>query len=156
MKIDRPLQRLLKALALSFSAGVLALGPALTSAEAARLLEELQWRYRPLFIFAPHPEAPPYRELQQAIERLRGAIEEREMALIEVFDNGVRWRQRRFQPEVAHELRQRFGVAAGEFQLLLVGKDGGVKARKSSGEALAELFALIDTMPMRRQEMRRQ
>jgi hypothetical protein len=43
----------------------------------------------------------------------------------------------------------------GRFAVLLVGKDGGVKFR-SEGLVLArDLFALIDTMPMRRQETKR-
>ncbi|MEM9257482.1 MAG: DUF4174 domain-containing protein [Pseudomonadota bacterium] len=36
--------------------------------------------------------------------------------------------------------------------VLLIGKDGGVKARASTLETL-DLFSLIDAMPMRRQEM---
>ncbi len=36
--------------------------------------------------------------------------------------------------------------------VVLIGKDGGVKKRASSLQ-LQELFDLIDTMPMRRQEM---
>ncbi len=37
-------------------------------------------------------------------------------------------------------------------EVVLIGKDGGVKRRASSLQ-LQELFDLIDTMPMRRQEM---
>jgi Domain of unknown function (DUF4174) len=40
------------------------------------------------------------------------------------------------------------------FTALLIGKDGTVKWRKQRPADPAELFALIDTMPMRRQEMK--
>ncbi len=40
----------------------------------------------------------------------------------------------------------------GEFELVLVGKDGGVKARASTPEALSEFLVAIDGMPMRRAE----
>lgn len=47
------------------------------------------------------------------------------------------------------------GKAAGGFTVRLVGKDGGVKFSSASPVRAEELFALIDTMPMRRQEMKR-
>jgi hypothetical protein len=47
------------------------------------------------------------------------------------------------------------GAQAGGFAVLLIGKDGGVKFRATRPVAAEELFALIDTMPMRRQEMKR-
>jgi hypothetical protein len=53
-------------------------------------------------------------------------------------------------------LRRRFQLEGAEPRVVLVGKDGGVK-RRLAGERLdlRALFALIDTMPMRREEMRR-
>jgi hypothetical protein len=35
-----------------------------------------------------------------------------------------------------------------------IGKDGGVKLRSAEPVAAGDFFALIDTMPMRRREMR--
>ncbi|MEM7620524.1 MAG: DUF4174 domain-containing protein [Pseudomonadota bacterium] len=37
---------------------------------------------------------------------------------------------------------------------MLLGKDGGEKLRKARRVTADELFALIDAMPMRQQEMR--
>lgn len=42
------------------------------------------------------------------------------------------------------------------FEILLIGLDGGVKLRKDEFVPCRELFTLIDGMPMRRAEMRRQ
>jgi hypothetical protein len=42
----------------------------------------------------------------------------------------------------------------GTFTVHLVGKDGGVKLRREGPLALDELFAVIDAMPMRREERR--
>ena len=36
---------------------------------------------------------------------------------------------------------------------MLIGKDGGVKLRQEEPISVADLFALIDSMPMRKQEM---
>lgn len=40
------------------------------------------------------------------------------------------------------------------FQVLLIGKDGGVKLRRTAPVAASEITTLIDSMPMRRREMR--
>jgi hypothetical protein len=40
------------------------------------------------------------------------------------------------------------------FEVILIGKDGGVKLRAKTPISIQELFSLIDAMPMRRQELR--
>jgi hypothetical protein len=51
-------------------------------------------------------------------------------------------------------VRRRLGLQGRGAQLVLIGKDGGIKARQSEGVFdLERLFALIDSMPMRRAEM---
>lgn len=42
------------------------------------------------------------------------------------------------------------------FEIILIGLDGGIKLRQNEYLSLAELYALIDGMPMRRAELRRQ
>jgi hypothetical protein len=54
----------------------------------------------------------------------------------------------------ADELRDAYADSASGFQVVLVGKDGGVKLRSAEPIAADDFFALIDTMPMRRREMR--
>lgn len=49
-------------------------------------------------------------------------------------------------------IETRFGAPA--FAVSLIGKDGGEKLRRSTPLAPEELFALVDAMPMRREEMR--
>ena len=59
-------------------------------------------------------------------------------------------------PEAARRMRPELGVAPrAAFEVLLVGKDGGVKLRRTDPVAPSDIIALIDTMPMRRSEMRR-
>ncbi len=49
-------------------------------------------------------------------------------------------------------IETRFGAPA--FSVVLIGKDGGEKLRRQAPLAPAELFAIVDAMPMRREEMR--
>ena len=51
-------------------------------------------------------------------------------------------------------LRERYRVPVEEFRLLLIGKDGAVKRSEADAVALEEVFAQVDSMPMRRREMR--
>jgi hypothetical protein len=51
-------------------------------------------------------------------------------------------------------LRKRLSVPSGRFTVILIGKDGGEKIRQGSSVDLKEIFAIIDAMPMRQQEMR--
>lgn len=57
-------------------------------------------------------------------------------------------------PGEVRALQQRFTVPSGTFTLVLVGKDGGVKMTEARPVPLAEIFALLDSMPMRQQERR--
>jgi hypothetical protein len=52
-------------------------------------------------------------------------------------------------------VRRRLGLHGPIAQLVLIGKDGGVKTRQSGAVDLPGLFALIDSMPMRRVEAQR-
>lgn len=49
-----------------------------------------------------------------------------------------------------------YKVGKDEFNVILIGKDGGEKLRSEELIPPEKIFELIDTMPMRRAEMRRQ
>ena len=55
----------------------------------------------------------------------------------------------------ASAVRERLSLPPDRFELALVGKDGGVALRQRCAVTLAELFARIDAMPMRRAELRK-
>jgi len=58
--------------------------------------------------------------------------------------------------EAIRDLRRRLAIPETGNTFVLIGKDGGVKARQTDSLNLGRLFSLIDAMPMRREEMRRQ
>jgi hypothetical protein len=59
-------------------------------------------------------------------------------------------------PEAARRARPDLGVRSNvDFEVLLVGKDGRVKLRRDKPVVASEFAALIDTMPMRQNEMRK-
>jgi hypothetical protein len=88
----------------------------------------------------------------------RDAIADRDMTAIAVVGDHIKSIYGDVPADTnAKALRARYQVEAGSsFTALLIGKDGGVKWREQRPADPSELFALIDTMPMRRQEMSRQ
>lgn len=84
---------------------------------------------RVLVIDTPAPEAEPYRAQAGALLPAWDGLLERDLRIV-----------------------TRSGAAA--FRVLLVGKDGGVKLDSDAPVTPAELFTLIDAMPMRKAELR--
>ena len=99
---------------------------------------------RRLVIVVGQPNDTRVSQQHAALERDAAALRERDVVV------------QTLTPEAARHERPELGVTTrATFQVLLVGKDGGVKLRRDTPVALAEITALIDTMPMRQSEMRR-
>ena len=52
------------------------------------------------------------------------------------------------------ELFKKYKSAKTNFEIILIGLDGGIKLRQQELLTTRDLFAIIDGMPMRRAEMR--
>ena len=119
-------------------------------------LGAFRWKHRLLLVFAPTPNDTAYQNLKQQIHRRQQDFDERDMLLIEVLAEGSsRVGADALSPASATGLREQFGISRAQFSVFLIGKDGGVKLRTEQPSTLAEIFALIDTMPMRRREMQK-
>jgi len=79
----------------------------------------------------------------------------RDMVVLAVTGNEVATVLGHGQSLTAEQLRSRYNISGGGFRSVLVGKDGSVKLFESEPVSAKRLFELIDSMPMRRQEMRR-
>ena len=53
-------------------------------------------------------------------------------------------------------LLKKYNITQPQFTFLLIGKDGGIRLRSSKVIPKEQLFALIDAMPMRQDEIKRQ
>ncbi len=97
------------------------------------------------------------------LQRLKGDIDEsidefeaRDMVLVTLLDSGVASAgERELARAEVETMRNAVGVSDDSFSVVLVGKDGGVKLKSDDPTSLNDIYALIDQMPMRRQEMRR-
>ena len=131
-----------------FVAALLVLGPAMASPDP---LDAYRWRARILLLMAPDRADP---QLADQLGRLRAAeagVRERQLVVLTALPDGTV--HEAGGAEVGH-LSQRLRRGEG-FQAVLIGKDGGEKARWTAPVDPQAVFADIDQMPMRRSEMGR-
>jgi hypothetical protein len=104
---------------------------------------------RPLYVFAPSADDPRLARQRAIVAGAAAGFRDRDMPVIVVAGGSVAGSSR-----TAAALRARFGVAASAFRVVLVGKDGGVKLSAGTPVTADTLYRLVDSMPMRRREMR--
>lgn len=124
---------------LAFAAAILAMN-ATVPAQAADALASLVWKVRPVVVFGEGPDDPLFKRQIAALDAKAHALADYAIKVVPVT-----------QADAA--LRKKLGVAPRGFVVVLVGKDGGVKQTWREPVEPARLFALIDTMPMRRDEV---
>ena len=118
-------------------------------------LKQFQWKNRLLFIFAQDVSHPLYKNLQSQIVAQKAEVDDRDLIVFEVPSQGpARMNTSPLDQKEADSIRNRFAVPSNAFSLILVGKDGGIKLKRSDQVDLREVFGLIDSMPMRQREMR--
>jgi hypothetical protein len=130
------------------------------------MMDAYRWKNRPLVVFAPSGDDDRYHTQIGNLRQMGEEFADRDMVVIHGFGgtgrgavqssvesfSGGEWQRQPIAPGAEQELRDRYG-SGSEFEVILVGKDGGVKLRSDEPVAAEELFALIDSMPMRRREM---
>jgi hypothetical protein len=110
-----------------------------------------RWRRRLFLLFAPSADHEGFERMRAQTRTPKFAA--RDLDLVEVTGDAVRVDREPVATPTAEALRRAYGVARGTFAVRLVGKDGTVKLARSGAVPMSEVYALIDSMPMRRQEM---
>lgn len=94
--------------------------------------------HRHLLLFAPSADDDRLARIERDLREHATAVSHRDLVV------------HRAAPTDPASLRDAWDVPADAFCLILVGKDGGEKLRRDEPVELSEIFALIDSMPMRR------
>ncbi len=122
---------------------------AATAAAEAGPLDPWRWERRVLVVAAPNADDADLRVQRTLLAEDPQGLAGRDVLVVEVTGDGA---DRGLD---AGALRSDLGLPNDAFAVRLVGKDGGVKLRADAPVPLAELYGLIDSMPMRQDEMRR-
>jgi hypothetical protein len=118
-------------------------------------LNAYQWKNRLLLISAPSEDSLDYQLQMRMLEGQRPKFEDRDLLVVELLEIcKSRIATQSIDEATAAKIRSRFNLDPQEFSVILVGKDGTSKRRYVSPVSPGDVFAEIDTMPMRRQEMR--
>lgn len=124
-------------------------GIALAQTEKPMELDELVWKKRVLLLFAPDTNDASFVEQKSIISKNAPGIRERDLVVMELVVGGREERSRQ-------ALLRKFKVPEQGYTLILLGKDGQEKFRSQQPVPMRQVFEIIDQMPMRRQEMRKQ
>ncbi len=117
-------------------------------------LDALRWKNRVLVLFSPSESDVSFQLQKQGLASSTEGVLDRELMVLEIIEQGQsRAGNQLLSQKSVQNIRRRLGVQAGPFQVLLIGKDGGVKLRSSEPVSVKDIFGLIDSMPMRQQEM---
>lgn len=118
-------------------------------------LDMYRWKNRLLLVFTPSDTDQTYLELQQALGRAGDKLQDRDMVVFRLFASGRgKTDEACLGKDEVLSLYQRFDVPGHSLTVILLGKDGGEKARQVGQFDLQAIFDRIDAMPMRQREMR--
>ena len=131
--------------------GLMIASPLAASAD----LKGYRWQNRLLLVFAPKEIITDFEEFNRQLKAENPEVLDRDLVVFRIFETASsRVDNQPLSPENAEALRQRFEIKAGQFTVILIGKDGSVKLIRERQADLKEIFDLIDSMPMRQREMR--
>lgn len=114
-----------------------------------------QWQYRIFVIYAADNSSDEFLGQVREVTQNRDAFDERDLIVFHVHNDELVAMDK--QPEIpaisASSVKSALGIAEDDkFQVVLIGKDGGIKLREDRVVSSQQLFTLIDGMPMRRSE----
>lgn len=116
-------------------------------------LQQHRWQDRVILIFADSDQNQDFTEQWQDLQADKAGLKDRDLVVYRIFNQTIK--DPKLNEAKAKQLSQRYHSDAYSFKVILIGKDGGVKAQQNKPIPKDELFALIDGMPMRRAEIRR-
>ena len=120
---------------------------------AARPLERWRWQSRLVVVLAERLDDPLLEAQLRLLQDASDGLLERDMVVVAAAGDVVTIDGREAADVTVESLRAAYAAPGAGSQVLLIGKDGGVKLRSTEPVSTDELFALIDSMPMRRREM---
>ena len=144
----------MKQLRFMLAAPLLLLGLLLCTAQTSRpkpleqTLRECRWKKRVFLLAAPAADQADFKAQKALLNAEKAGMAARDFIVVEVLYNQLSDADQQF-------LTKKIGVSPPQFAAVLIGKDGGVKAKSSRPIPPANLFGTVDKMPMRQAEMRK-
>ncbi len=123
-------------------------------ADVKNIFNDYMWEKRVIVMFAPKTDHAARLEQIEQFKTIQSGLLDRDIVIWDIVHlehvkiDGIG------QPQLwTPPLYETFNAPKDAFTIILIGKDGGEKLRANTSISEAELFALIDAMPMRQREM---
>lgn len=127
----------------------LCFGSVIAGEQGMRSLSDFQWRNR--LILVEDANEPDQRV--ETLRRYAAGIDDRDIVWFVVRDQDIQSNMEEPGRDLEQNVRKTLGEQPDNVSVILIGKDGGIKQRSRVLD-VDGIFALIDTMPMRKREMR--
>lgn len=119
-------------------------------------LNDYKWKDRVLLIFSPNTFNSDYREMRKTLKNSRNGMRERDLIVFYALrQRGASTKGKLIPKQTVSDLRESFNLSPSDFTVILIGKDGTEKLRRSESISASTLFDEVDEMPMRRLEMKK-
>ncbi len=112
-------------------------------------LSHYEWKNRIVLVFGKASD-PKVEKQIDVLKQKQAELADRALVIIRISDDEARVVYGTSVAMSGDKLRADAKVGNDDFQVLLVGKDGGVKFRSKEIVSDADIFDLIDRMPMRK------
>ena len=115
-------------------------------------LKKHRWNQRVLIVTAKNISL--LKEQMDSLTKDIQGLQERKLAIYQVTPNGYAKGTRMTNWTKTKDFYQKITKRKKNFEVILIGLDGGVKLRQTELLTLEKLFTFIDGMPMRRAEIK--
>lgn len=118
------------------------------------------WKNRVLIIKTSNPKSSAYQKQVAEFQEAYKDLKERKLVVYHIIDNRYQLfnyeKQKATQKGIISKTTRRLLNENDEFEVILIGLDGGTKLRQNEFLSKEELNRIIDSMPMRINELRRE
>lgn len=117
-------------------------------------LKSFTWKKRVLLIISDDAMNEKCRGQIKELFNNEEGIKERKLLIIEVHKKRYRVIDDNKKWYLSHSLYEKYANINDSFQIILIGLDGGIKMREFNIMEAEDIFREIDSMPMRKSELR--
>jgi hypothetical protein len=113
-----------------------------------------QWKNRVLIISTNNEKGIEFQKQINLLENLDQELKERKLIVYQISDNKYKLNFTESY-KLLNSSSKKYVSTKDGLQILLIGLDGGIKLKQNSILTAEKLFAIIDGMPMRKHELRK-
>lgn len=119
-------------------------------------VDKHKWKERVLIVTASSPSNVGYKRQDQLLTKGKKGMKDRDLVIYRLYvDHWLDPKNEIISEQEARAIYENYNIDPDTFSVVLIGKDGGVKMDKNDIVSTREIFQLIDSMPMRQQEVRK-